>query len=264
MLKLLTFVFVNSFFCSNCIPLLYPLCFFSRLPSPLPHTLTTHSPTQRSLSYTLLTLIIKILRLRSQQPRWTVSLTKEQKLTRRVKALRDWCDAEYEKQLKKGQLEVTNLWSKADGDGEEIEQAKGQRGGASHWKLMSLPREEDLFDTAGEVKWQPKHVRLTDDAAIVSLCIHDKTYRATYLPWDFDSKGEIGKVRVPIGPIILITQNGLRSLPVWNDWYIFTGGSNSAGWLLDKRSNNLSVLGNYRDASEGNGRQEKGLASVHL
>ncbi|KAJ5509344.1 hypothetical protein N7527_011487 [Penicillium freii] len=106
-----------------------------------------------------------------------------------------------------------------------------------HWKLMSLPREEDLFDTAGEVKRQPKHVRLTDDAAIVSLCIHDKTYRATYLPWDFDSKGEIRKVCVPIGPTILITQNGLRSLPVWNDWYIFTGGSNGAGWLLDKRSN---------------------------
>ncbi|KAJ5977227.1 hypothetical protein N7501_000569 [Penicillium viridicatum] len=83
----------------------------------------------------------------------------------------------------------------------------------------------------------PKHVRLTDDAAIVSLCIHDKTYRSTYLSWDFDSKGEIRKVRVPIGPTILITQNGLRSLPVWNDWYIFTGGSNDAGWLLDKRSN---------------------------
>ena len=42
---------------------------------------------------------------------------------------------------------------------------------------------------------------------------------------------------MPIGPTILITQNGLRSLPVWNDWYIFTGVSNSAGWLLDKRSN---------------------------
>ena len=44
------------------------------------------------------------------------------------------------------------------------------------------------------------------------------------------------KVRVPIGPTIIITQNGLWSLPVWNDWYIFTGGSNSSGCLLDKHS----------------------------
>lgn len=100
----------------------------------------------------------------------------ERKLARRIKTLRDWCDSEYEKQLKKGQLEVTNLWTKADGDGDEIEQTKGQRGGASHWKLMSLPREDELFDSAGEVQWKPKYVRLTDDAAIVSLCIHDKVY----------------------------------------------------------------------------------------
>lgn len=161
----------------------------------------------------------------------------ERKLARRVKALRDWCDTEYEKQLKKGQLEVTNLWNETDGDGDEVEQSKGQRGGASYWKLMALPREEDLFDAAGNAKWLPKYVRLTDDAAIVSLCIHDKVYRATFLPWDFDTKGEIRKIRVPIGPTILIMQNGLRSLPTWNDWYVFTGGNNSAGWLLEKRSN---------------------------
>ncbi|KAJ5528504.1 hypothetical protein N7527_001897 [Penicillium freii] len=110
----------------------------------------------------------------------------ECKVARRIKALRDWCDAEYEKQLRKGQLEVTNLWNKTDGDGDKIEQTKGQRGGASHWKLMALAPEQDLFDAAGNVKRQPKYVRLTDDAAIMSLCIHDKVYRATYLPMKID------------------------------------------------------------------------------
>ncbi|KAJ5405316.1 hypothetical protein N7465_006600 [Penicillium sp. CMV-2018d] len=330
----------------------------------------------------------------------------ERKLARRIKTLRDWCDSEYEKQLKKGQLEVTNLRTKADGDGDEIEHTNRQRGGASHWKLMSLPREDELFDSAGEVQWKPKYVRLTDDAAIVSLCIHDKVYRATYLPWDFDSKGrparlrqvsskngrnrhsqghatietvhqplsrvlaqqhkkapsvwisptdyrrnpwgkhmekqgvggsggssriaisgvhagsladdvatnddlgllaaplvtpddgwtvenpkpkipgppktnvppieqpqtkpssslfaaftmslrwilslskdfgdrEVRKVRVPIGPTIIITQNGLWSLPVWNDWYIFTGGSNSSGWLDKHSSTTNRFQGGY-------------------
>ncbi|KAJ5955956.1 hypothetical protein N7501_010235 [Penicillium viridicatum] len=42
--------------------------------------------------------------------------------------------------------------TKADGNGDEIEQTKGQRDGASHWKLMSLPREDELFDSAGEVQ----------------------------------------------------------------------------------------------------------------
>ncbi|KAJ5509511.1 hypothetical protein N7527_011654 [Penicillium freii] len=100
---------------------------------------------------------------------------------------------------------------------------------------MSLPREDDPFDSAGEVKWKPKYVRLTDDAAIVSLCIHDKAYRATYLPWDFDSKGEIRKVCVPIAHY---PHHPKRSLvgPVWNDWYIFTGGSNGSGWLLGRHS----------------------------
>ncbi|CAI7589052.1 unnamed protein product [Penicillium viridicatum] len=110
----------------------------------------------------------------------------ERKLARSIKALSHWCDADYEKQLRKGQLEVTNLWNKTDGDGDKIEQTKGQRGGASHWKLMALPPEQDLFDAAGNVKWQPKYVRLTDDAAIMSLCIHDKVHRATYLPMKID------------------------------------------------------------------------------
>ncbi|KAJ5400823.1 hypothetical protein N7465_011312 [Penicillium sp. CMV-2018d] len=99
---------------------------------------------------------------------------------------------------------------KADGDGDEIEQAKGQRGGASHWKLISLSREDELFDSAGEVKWKPKYVRLTYDAAIVSLFIHDKAYRATYLPWGFDSKEKSGRSAC-LSPTILITQNGLWS-----------------------------------------------------
>ncbi|CAI7587385.1 unnamed protein product [Penicillium viridicatum] len=100
---------------------------------------------------------------------------------------------------------------------------------------MSLPREDDPFDSAGEVKWKPKYVRLTYDAAIVSLCIHDKAYRATYLPWDFDSKGEITKVCVPIAHYPHHTKRSLVG-PVWNDWYIFTGGSNGSGWLLGRHS----------------------------
>ncbi|KAJ5824705.1 hypothetical protein N7447_007045 [Penicillium robsamsonii] len=80
---------------------------------------------------------------------------------------------------------------------------------------MSQPPESELLHSNGQVKWKPKYVRLTDDAAIVSLCIHDKIYRATNIPWDFDSKGDIKK-----------------TVPVWKDWYIFTGRSNGSGWLL--------------------------------
>ncbi|CAI7606516.1 unnamed protein product [Penicillium viridicatum] len=126
---------------------------------------TEHQIDPLLLSTWLIAMLTSSVHLRAMSPnkrevRW-------KKLARRIKTLRDWCDSEYEKQLKKGQLEVTNLWNKADGDADEIEQTKGQRGGASHWKLMSLPREDELFDSAGEVQWKPKYVRLTNDAAII-------------------------------------------------------------------------------------------------
>ncbi|KAJ9484072.1 hypothetical protein VN97_g9309 [Penicillium thymicola] len=46
-------------------------------------------------------------------------------------------------------------------------------------------------------------------------------------------KGRSEKYGVPISPTIIITQNGLRTIPVWKDWYIFTGGNNNCRWLLD-------------------------------
>ncbi|KAJ5923000.1 hypothetical protein N7516_010703 [Penicillium verrucosum] len=158
--------------------------------------------------------------------------TEEQRLALEIRPLREWCDSEFARQHARGQLNVTNRWVDGDGAGEEFEQIKGQRGGHSGWKLMSLPPQDQLFDRSGRVLWEPKYVRLTDDAAIVSICIHDKQYRATFLPWDFDSKGEIRKIRVPIGPTITIMQNGLKTIPVWKDWYAFTGGTNNCGWLL--------------------------------
>ncbi|KAF9245101.1 hypothetical protein DTO006G1_6531 [Penicillium roqueforti] len=101
----------------------------------------------------------------------------------------------------------------------------------------TLPEhEEDVIDpTTGEIEivWRPRHVRLTGDAAIASLCIHESrhSYRTENLAWDFDFKGEIRKTRVPHRPTITISQNGLPTLPVWKDWYIFTGGCNTSGWL---------------------------------
>ncbi|KAJ5783914.1 uncharacterized protein N7518_009591 [Penicillium psychrosexuale] len=83
----------------------------------------------------------------------------------------------------------------------------------------TLPEhEEDVIDpTTGEIEivWRPRNVRLTDDAAIASLCIHESrhSYRTENLAWDFDSKGEIRKTRVPHGPTITISQNGLPTLP---------------------------------------------------
>ncbi|KAJ5197560.1 hypothetical protein N7449_008039 [Penicillium cf. viridicatum] len=34
----------------------------------------------------------------------------------------------------------------------------------------------------------------------------------------------------------MISQNGLWTVPVWKDWYIFTGGSNGSGWLLSRKA----------------------------
>lgn len=60
---------------------------------------------------------------------------------------------------------MTNRWTDGDSDGEEIEQNKGKRGGDSNWKLMLLPPQDQLFDKSSRVLWEPKYVRLTDDAA---------------------------------------------------------------------------------------------------
>ncbi|KAJ5977041.1 hypothetical protein N7501_000383 [Penicillium viridicatum] len=73
---------------------------------------------------------------------------------------------------------------KADGDGDEIDQAKGQRGGASHWKLMSLPREDDLFDSARELSCRcsltTKRTERHDEISKVLLCAESPVSTAMF------------------------------------------------------------------------------------
>ncbi|CAG8252294.1 unnamed protein product [Penicillium nalgiovense] len=104
------------------------------------------------------------------------------------------------------------------------------------WKTMKpLDRtsiEVELDANISQRKWNPKNVRLSDAGVIYALLALPADYRIRYLAYDFDSRGDVRKERVPKTPTVAFYQNNQRTLIAWKGVYIFTGGYNDAGWLL--------------------------------
>jgi hypothetical protein len=67
------------------------------------------------------------------------------------------------------------------------------------------PSRDWLLDKDDFELWTPVNVRLTDRAVVFAYLTLSKTYRTQNLRYDFDSRGEIRKDRVPVGPTIRLT-----------------------------------------------------------
>ncbi|OQE29099.1 hypothetical protein PENFLA_c004G09379 [Penicillium flavigenum] len=104
------------------------------------------------------------------------------------------------------------------------------------WKIMNPPDrtsiEAELDANINQQKWNPKNVRLSDAGVIYALLTLPVDYRIQYLAYDFDSRGDVRKGRVPKAPTLAFAQNNQRTLVAWKGVYVFTGGYNDAGWLL--------------------------------
>lgn len=115
-----------------------------------------------------------------------------------------------------------------------LHQWKSELGFYQGWKVDGPPNDfHSNFDPTEGTKWQPKRRRLTDAGVIYPLLTLSSSYKAEHLPYDFNSKGAVRIARVPCAPTVVLSQNSVRFLPVWKGVYVFTGGYNDAGWLLN-------------------------------
>ncbi|KAJ6188066.1 hypothetical protein N7519_002974 [Penicillium mononematosum] len=84
--------------------------------------------------------------------------------------------------------------------------------------------EAELDANINQRKWNPKNVRLSDAGVIYALLTLPADYRIRYLAYDFDSRGDVRKERVPKAPTVAFYWNNQRTLVAWKGVYVFTGG----------------------------------------
>ncbi|CAI7637742.1 unnamed protein product [Penicillium bialowiezense] len=107
----------------------------------------------------------------------------------------------------------------------------------NNWPIRHAPEKPGQITpercwSGNKVSWHPTQSRLTDEACIFALLMLPAAERTKLFPYDFDESGNPHPTRVPKPPTVVAIQNNIPFLLVWRDTYIFTGGSNVAGWLL--------------------------------
>ncbi|KAJ5341262.1 hypothetical protein N7541_010386 [Penicillium brevicompactum] len=102
----------------------------------------------------------------------------------------------------------------------------------------------DRWD-ANCVNWAPDRVRLTDAGCIFAILTMSATERGDLLPFDFDKHGQVRLTKDPQPTTVVVTQQNLRLLLAWRDTYVFTGGHNNAGWLLNSQYPKELASGRY-------------------
>ncbi|KAJ5347731.1 hypothetical protein MYU51_009717 [Penicillium brevicompactum] len=107
------------------------------------------------------------------------------------------------------------------------------------WTLRDAPERAGLLTPErwvdGKITWNASRTRLTDAGCVFALLMLSPKERASQLPFDFDRRGDIRRTRVPKPPTVVAVQNNVRFFIAWKDTYIFTGGRNDMGWLLQRK-----------------------------
>ncbi|KAJ5362035.1 hypothetical protein N7541_002879 [Penicillium brevicompactum] len=91
-----------------------------------------------------------------------------------------------------------------------------------NWQLRDAPSDPGIITdnkwSEGTIFWDPSRAWLMDAEVIFAL-----------LTLTVKQRKEI------FGPTVVVMQNNVRCLLAWKDMYIFTGGHNLAGWLLNTK-----------------------------
>ncbi|KAJ5328504.1 hypothetical protein N7452_008894 [Penicillium brevicompactum] len=105
-----------------------------------------------------------------------------------------------------------------------------------HWRIRDAPDRAGLLTperwVKGKITWEPSEVRLTDAGCVFALLMLSPEERTTKLPFDFNAHGDVRRSRVTKPPTVVVVPNNLRFFIAWRDTYVFTGGHNLSGWLL--------------------------------
>jgi len=84
----------------------------------------------------------------------------------------------------------------------------------TNWKIRGPPEKPGNvmanWDESDQVFWDPTWARLTDAGCIYAILTIDKEARGKVFTYDFDMRGDPGRVRPPKGPTVTILQNNIR------------------------------------------------------